>query len=104
MAEANEDKLREATARGERVQRILEDEDFKSCLRELQDGLVEVMKHGKSPDEREQARLLYLSSEMLAGKMLGVVNRGKEAKNRIEQIIKNAAANLVEPVRRFATR
>lgn len=100
----SDDKLQEITARGQRVQALLNDEDLKGCLAELQDELIEVMKRGKSLDDREQAHRLYLASEMLADRMLMTVNRGKQAEATLLERIKKSAASQVERVRRFATR
>lgn len=102
MEKVDQDRLQQEIARGQRVAGLLADEDLQWCLAQVQDELTEVMRHGNAIEVREQARHLYLASEMLVGKMQGTVNRGKKATSVLERL-KAEAKTKVERIRRFAT-
>jgi hypothetical protein len=99
--EVNEFKLRENIARGQRVKRLLDDEDLAWCLSQVRDELFEVWNDPESVQQkRDEAFYLNCAMNRLVRQMGATVSNGKAAESRLESFLNAAKQKL----RQFATR
>jgi len=100
--EVDEGRLMEVRARGQRIEKLLADDDLNYCFEEIRQDLFSTWRDARSIDTREEAHDLNIALDLVRNKMLAIAQRGKSAETRLERLAKDAADTAKRIFRRSA--